>query len=152
MLGVLSRPFPLPASLNIASMSLHPHLCSADSRCCTPTATWTARSSGRCLMAPCTTSCGSNLVARMPSLRCMTRSARLPGTEQEPAHKETDVWVDPVPRARRHLPFTQAWLLSQVHTFRKKPLQNSHPDSPNGLFPASKGHPWSGKDMEFGVR
>lgn len=88
-----------PCSTHIASVRPHPYLCSAGSRCCTLTATWTARSSGRCLMGPCITSCGSSSAARMPSLRCMIRSARPPGTEQEPAHKETDVWVDPVPRA-----------------------------------------------------
>lgn len=102
-------------------------------------------------MAPCTISYGSSSAARMPSLRCTTRSARPPGTEQEPTHRETDVGR-PVPSTKRHLSFTQVWLLSQIHTFKKKPLQKSYPVSPDILLPASRGLPWSGKDMGFRVR
>lgn len=96
-------------------------------------------------MAPYTTSCGSSSIARMPSPRCMTRSARLPGTEPEPTCKDRRV-VGPAPRASRHLPFTQTWLLSQIHTCRSKPLQKSHADSNDQVLPASRGLPveWGG--------
>lgn len=49
--------------------------------------------------------------------------------------------VGPAPGASRHLPFTQTWLLSQIHTFRSKPLQKSHADSPDRPLPASRGRP-----------
>ena len=148
MVGVLCVPFPFPPLLP-PSASPHPCVCAAGSRCCMPTATWTGRSSGRCLTAPCTIGCGNSSAARTPSLRSMTRSARLPGTEPEPTRKEADARADPVPRARRHLPFTQAWLLCQIHTFRKKPLQKPHPDGPDSLLPDFRGSQveWKGHEI-----
>lgn len=53
------------------------------SRCCMQIAIWPVRSSGICLMARYTTSWGSKWIARMPFQKCMTKSAKLPGTEPE---------------------------------------------------------------------
>lgn len=65
------------------SLFFFPFFFSPVSRCCTQIAIWPVRSSGICLMVRCTTSWGSKWIARMPFQKCMTKSAKLRGTEPE---------------------------------------------------------------------
>lgn len=89
-------------------------------------------------MAPCTTSCASSLAARMPSLRCMTRSARLRGTEQ-------GTWGARC-MGMDLLSLAPASLLSQIS--ERNPSRNPRGGQPSGL----QGSSVKWKHMGFGVR
>lgn len=57
-------------------------------RCCMLIAIWPVRNSGKCLMARCTTSWGSNFIVMMLFQRCMIKSANLQDIKSDSPEQE----------------------------------------------------------------